>query len=88
MASVRDLKKNLNFVIGEIIEAVYIWELSNSGKETKQSEALIDEAIVIFDTLIKKINAKDVDNRRVHLKAINKELEEKAHGLIEKLNSL
>ena len=45
MASKRDLKKDINYVLGDIIEAVYIWELTNPGKDTKKSEAIIDEAI-------------------------------------------
>ena len=26
MANVRDLKKDINYVLGDIIEAVYVWE--------------------------------------------------------------
>ena len=37
MASVRTLKKDINYVLGDIIEAVYIWELTYPGKETKNS---------------------------------------------------
>ena len=36
MANKRDLKKDINYVLGDIIEAVYIWELANSEKPTKE----------------------------------------------------
>ena len=52
MANVRNLKKDINYVLGDIIEAVYIWESANPDKDRKKSEAIIDEAIATFDDLI------------------------------------
>ena len=88
MANVRDLKKDINYVLADIIEAVYVWENTNKDKDTKKSEAIIDEAINTFDDLIVKVNAKDVENKKAHFKAINKELEDKGRVLIEKINKL
>jgi hypothetical protein len=88
MASVKNLKKDINFVLGDIIEAVYLWELTSGGQPTDKSEALIDEAIVSFDSLITKVNAKKVENKKDHFKAINKQLEETATQLVEKINAL
>ena len=88
MASVRNLKKDINYVLGDIIEAVYMWEIATGGKPTEKSEALIDEAIVIFDSLIAKVNAKNVENRKEHFRNINKELEDSAKQLVEKINAL
>ncbi|MGB5419091.1 hypothetical protein [Algibacter sp.] len=88
MANVRDLKKDINYVLGDIIEAVYIWEYSNTDKDTKKSEAIIDEAISTFDALIVKVNAKKVESPKAHFKAINNELETKGRALIEKINKL
>ncbi len=88
MANIRNLKKDINYVFGDIIEAVYIWELSNPKGDNKKSEAIIDEAIAGFDELIAKVNDKSVDDRRTHLKTVNKELESKGRELIEKINKL
>ena len=88
MGNVRDLKKDINYVLGDIIEAVYIWEYANTDKDTKKSEAIIDEAIATFDDLITKVNDKSVDNKKSHFKAINKDLEDKGRALIEKINKL
>lgn len=88
MASVKNLKKDINYVLGDIIEAVYVWELTNSDKDTKKSEAIIDEAISVFDELVEKVNQKNVENKKKHFKAINAELEEKGLKLIEKVNAL
>ncbi len=88
MANVRDLKKDINYVLGDIIEAVYVWEYANTDKDTKKSEAIIDEAIAVFDELIAKVNANGVENAKAHFKAINAELEAKGKALIEKINKL
>lgn len=88
MASVRNLKKDINYVLGDIIEAVYMWEIATGGKPTEKSEALIDEAIVIFDSLVAKVNAKNVENKKEHFRNINKELEDSAKQLVEKINAL
>ncbi|MEL4308071.1 hypothetical protein [Joostella sp. CR20] len=88
MASIRDLKKDINFVLGDIIEAVYIWEISTNTPNSKEGDEIIDEAIDTFDELIAKVNNKDVESRKAHLKEVSKELEEKASALVEKLNKL
>ncbi|RMZ50160.1 hypothetical protein EB822_09965 [Flavobacteriaceae bacterium PRS1] len=88
MGNVRNLKKDINYVLGDIIEAVYVWEYSNTDKDTKNSEAIIDEAIAVFDDLIAKVNDRSVENKKAHFKAINNELEDKGRVLIEKINKL
>jgi hypothetical protein len=88
MAKVRDLKKDINYVLGDIIEAVYIWEYNNTDRDTKKSEAIIDEAITAFDELIAKVNKRDVEDKRAHFRAINQELEDRGRALIDKINKL
>jgi len=88
MANIRDLKKDINYVLGDIIDAVYLWESTHVGKQSPQSDALIVEAIESFDTLIKKVNDKKVENKKAHFKQINQELEKIANQLVEKINAL
>ena len=88
MASVKNLKKDINYTLGDIIEECYVWELVNPKADTKKSEAIIDEAIDTFDVLIAKVHAKDVENKKAHFKAISAELEEKANNLVSKINKL
>ena len=88
MANIRILKKDINYVLGDIIEAVYIWELSNPEKDNKKAEAVIDDAITTFDELIVKVNANDIENKKKHFKEVNAELETKGRALIERINKL
>ena len=43
MASIKNLKKDLNNIIGEIIQNINLWQLENSDVDLKKSEKLIDE---------------------------------------------
>ena len=88
MPSVKNLKKDINFVLGDIIEAVYIYEMTTSGKPSDKSNAIIDEAITSFDGLIAKVNAKNVENKKAQFKQINPDLEQTANQLVEKINAL
>jgi len=88
MANVKNLKKDINYVLGDIIEAVYLFEMSTSGKPTDETNALIDEAIATFDALITKVNAKNVENKKAYFKQINVELEQAANQLVGKINDL
>ena len=88
MANVKNLKKDINYVLGDIIEAVYLYEMTTTGKPSAETDALIDEAIAAFDALIAKVNAKNVENKKAHFSQINKDLEETANQLVAKINAL
>ena len=88
MANVRNLKKDINYVLGDIIEAVYLFEIATTGKPTDETNALIDEAIVSFDSLIGKVNAKNVENKKAHFKQIRKDYEAAANQFVAKINEL
>jgi len=88
MASIKNLKKDINYVLGDIIEECYTWEILNPNADKKATETIIDEAIESFDNLIEKVNAKNVESSKAHFKAINNELEETAHKLLDKINNL
>lgn len=88
MASIKNLKKDINYTLGDLIEECYVWELLNPKADSKKSEAIIDEAIETFDSLIARVHAKDVENKKAHFKAISADLEAKAGEIVAKINKL
>jgi len=88
MASIKNLKKDINYILGDVIEECYAWELFNPKGDKKASEAIINEAIEAFDALIEMVNAKDVENKKAHFKSVEATLEATANKLIEKVNQL
>lgn len=85
MASIKNLKKDINYTLGDIIG--FVSEKMQGSADRQKAEAVIDETIETFDALIAKIHAK-VDNKKAHFKQVGAELEEKAIALIAKANEL
>lgn len=87
MSSVKNLKKDIHYVLGDIIQAIYIQEMTTGGP-TPETNALLEEAFVSFDELIGDVNAKNVDNKKAHFKGVYKKLEDVAGQLVEKINAM
>ncbi len=87
MASIKNLKKDLNYIYSDIIEDCYVWQLENSDKADK-AEAIIDDAIASFDDLVAKVNVKNVENKKAHFKGIITELQGDVQKLQAKLAKL
>ena len=88
MASIKQLKKDVNNSIGSFIEDIYIWELTNPKSDVKKSNLLIDESLLLFDQLIQKINLTKVEKTKDHFVSIKKELNSGLDKMIKKLEKL
>lgn len=86
MASIKNLKKDINYTLGDIIGVCDLIQLdpAKAGK----AEAIIDETIDVFDGLMAKVNAKNVENKKAHYKEISASLEVSAKDLVSKINAL
>lgn len=88
MASIRDLKKDINNVLGDLIEAVYLVDGTSDNQNSKEGSEIIENAIDTFDELIAKVNRRDIKDRKKHLQEVRRELEVKAQALSDKINKL
>ncbi|APD06137.1 hypothetical protein UJ101_00598 [Flavobacteriaceae bacterium UJ101] len=88
MASIKNLKKDVNFILADIIEDCLIWQLENPKKDAEESEKIISDSIDTFDQMIVRINEKGVENKKVHFRAIVKDLKESVGSLLERVNKL
>jgi len=88
MPSIKNLKKDVNYVLSDVIEECYVVQMLNDDKKSAKAEKIIEESIKTFDALIAKINAKNVTNKKKHFKVINQELETKAKSLLDKIAKL
>ena len=88
MPSIKLLKKEINNDIGDLIEEIYLWELSNPNGDLGQSEKLVEEAIQAFDNLIVMINAVKGDNKKAQFKEIEKERKKVMDLLLKKSAAL
>lgn len=88
MANIRDLKKDINHVLGEIIEMAMDWKKANPDGDRKASAAIVDEAIATFDAFSARIYQKDIKDKRAHYRSLVNDLEAKGNELLAKLNAL
>ena len=89
MPSIKQLKKDINNDIGAIIEDIYLWELSNPDADLSKSEKLIEEAIKVFDELVKRINSVATkENLKKQFKVIQEERNKMIKALLKKSASL
>ncbi|TXD48267.1 hypothetical protein [Polaribacter sp. IC073] len=86
MASIKNLKKDINYTLGDIIG--FVSEKVDVKGDNKEVEAIIDETINTFDALIAKINKKGVENKKAHYREVSADLEVKANALVAKINKL
>tara|TARA_Y100001958_G_C21217143_1_gene542518 strand:+ start:1716 stop:1982 length:267 start_codon:yes stop_codon:yes gene_type:complete len=88
MPSIKLLKKEINNDIGDLIEEIYLWELSNPDGDLGQSEKLVEEAVKAFDNLIVMINAVKGDNKKEQFKKIEEERKKVMDSLLKKSAAL
>ena len=88
MPSIKLLKKEINNDIGDLIEEIYLWELSNPDGDLGQSEKLVEEAVQAFDNLIVMINAVKGDNKKEQFKKIEEVRKKVMDSLLKKSAAL
>ncbi len=92
MTSRRILKKKINSVVNNIIEECYSIQIIGQGKIDKETNQIIDEAVDVFDNMLKRVNtARGMDNKielRKHYESINVDLEKASLSLMGKMNKL
>lgn len=85
--NLRDIKKDIEYIIGEFIDDCTLFIALNPGKNSDEVAKIIDEAVDLYNELKDKINAKVEGNRKVYYNGIRKELFERTDALCEKLSS-
>lgn len=89
MRNLRTIKKDLDFIVGELIDDTLIYlELSGGKNEDKVAE-IIDAALDFEDEMIDKINHRPADQpAKKYYKAIEKEILEGIDKLYDELSKL
>jgi hypothetical protein len=87
MTKIKDLKKDINDTLGEVITSALIWQSQNAGKSA-DTDALVDETIEVFDILIAKLNDRNERSTKGHFAKIRQELNEAEERLMAKIAAL
>ena len=92
MANRRELKRNINGLLGDVIEECYDSLYESKGENEEEVEVIVDQAVDVADDLIAKVNAAKKLTTRAEIKKcfsdIKEELSDQVIAFIEKLNTL
>jgi len=87
--SIKDFKKEINYVFGEVIDEANYKQLVNPEVDDDKVEAIIDEAVTAYEDFYEKINAgRKADNKKAYYKELTAEVEKSVKALIDKINAL
>jgi hypothetical protein len=87
--SIKEFKKEINYIFGEVIDEASFKQLVKPEIEDDKIEAIIDEAVATYDDFNDKINAgRKVENKKAYFKQLEEEYEASVKTLIEKINAL
>ena len=92
MASIRNLKKDIDYLLFEVISDSYTFKSLYPDNDHKEADNIILEAVDLRNHLIQRINHPDgKDNKKMvktYYKNIINELLTKTDGFFERLNAL
>ena len=89
MSSIKNLKKDINYIFGEIIDEVNFKQLLKTGITDEQVEAIIDEAVGTYENFYQKIHAgRKAENKKSYFKNLTDEINQSVEGLMNKIEAL
>lgn len=83
--NLRDIKKDIEYVLGAFIEDCSVVALVNTKTE-KSASKLMEDAIDLYNELRDKANAKVEGSKKAYYYALRKEILEKTDALYTKLS--
>ena len=84
--NLRDIKKDIEYVLGAFLEDCSVVASYNSKVDEGTVSELMEEAVVLYNELRDKVNAK-VDNKKAHYTELRKEIVSRTDALYEKLSA-
>jgi len=87
--SIKDLKKEINYIFGEVIDEVRYKQLEKPEIGDDKAEAVIDEAVAAYEAFYQKINqGRKAENKKQYFKDLENEINQAVQNLLDKINSL
>jgi len=92
MASIRELKKDIDYLVFEVISDCFVYSNVHPDNKTDELTALISDAVEFRNDLIVRVNNPDSkDNPKIvkaYYKAVQKDLLSGVDKLFERLSSI
>lgn len=86
--NLRDIKKDIEYVLGAFIDDCSVFATVNPNAGDEELSGLLDEAIDLYNELKDKVNAKVEGPKGAYFSGLRKEVLEKTDALYEKLSEV
>ena len=88
MANLRSFKKDVIFLVNEVISDCWVFMYLNRDKNVDEANKIVADAVELGDNLFEQINHYPKDDAKKHFKALNQKLLEGVDALFVRLSGL
>ncbi len=88
MANLRVIKKDVIFLVNEIISDCWVYMYFNGEKNREEVQKIVADAVELGDNIFEQINHYPKDDTKKHFKALNQKLLEGVDALFVRLSAL
>lgn len=88
MANLRVIKKDIVFLVNEVISDCWVYMQLNPAADTTPVEQIIADAVALGDQTFDKVNHSPKEGKKAYFNEVNKALLEGIDSLFERLSSL
>ncbi len=88
MANLRVFKKDVIFLINEVISDCWVYMYLNGEKNLDEAKKIVADAVELGDNIFEQINHYPKDDAKKHFKALNQKLLEGVDALFVRLSGL
>ena len=88
MANLRAFKKDVIFLVNEVISDCWVFMYLNRNEKTDEANKIVADAVELGDNIFEQINHYPKDDAKKHFKALNQKLLEGVDALFVRLSAL
>ena len=88
MASLRTIKKDIDFLVSEVISDCWVFMYINPEEKTDEAVSIINDAVVLRNELFERVNSKEIECPKKHYKAISQDLLKGVDALFIRISGL
>lgn len=88
MANLRVIKKDVIFLINEVISDCWVFMYLNGDKNQEAAKQIITDAIALGDNLFEQINHFPKEETKAHFKQVNTKLLTEVDALFKRISEL
>ena len=88
MANLRSFKKDVIFLVNEVISDCWVFMYLNRDKNVDEANKIVADAVELGDNIFEQINHYPKDDAKKHFKALNQKLLEGVDALFVRLSEL